>query len=101
MSFNWLDQEYSPCESYSRKLDRRVAADEYPYGYEAMEPAAGHVNQGIIDDHYAKGPEMSQKLPWDYHTTCETHPVPRSAKEMGSFPDSESKLRYPIKSRKI
>ena len=53
MSFNWFDQEISPEESYSRKLDRRVAMDEYPYGYDAMEPAAGHVNQGLINDHYS------------------------------------------------
>ena len=34
MSFNFLDQGYNPEESYSRQLDRRVAMDEHPYGYE-------------------------------------------------------------------
>lgn len=93
MSFNWLDQGVSPEESYSRKLDRRVAADEYPYGYDTQEPCAGYVNQGLINDNYGVQGEMSQKLPWDYNTKAETHPIPRSAKEEGSFPAHESKRR--------
>lgn len=93
MSFNWLDQGVSPEESYSRKLDRRVAADEYPYGYDTQEPCAGYVNQGLIDDVYGVQGEKKQNLPWDYNTKAEAHPIPRSAKEQGSFPDHESKLK--------
>jgi hypothetical protein len=92
MSFNWLDQGVSPEESYSRKLDRRVAMDEYPYGYDSMEPAAGHVNQGLIDDKYGVKSEKAQELPWDYNTKAETPPIPRTAKQEGSFPDHESKM---------
>ena len=94
MSFNWLDQSYNPEESYSRQLDRRVAMDEHPYGYVQGDMAAGHVNQGLINDKYKDNPEMAQKLPWDYQRHAETPKVPRSAKEEGSFPDHESKLRY-------
>jgi hypothetical protein len=93
MSFNWFDQGYGPEESYARQLDRRVAMDEYPYGYEAREPAAGHVNQGLIDDKYIDKPEHSQKLPWDYERHCETPAIPRGDKMQGSFPDHESKLK--------
>lgn len=45
MSFNFLDQGYFPEDSYSRILDRRVADQEYPYGYDTNEPPAGHPNQ--------------------------------------------------------
>lgn len=66
MSFNWFDQGFGPCDSYSRKLDRRVAMDEYPYGYEGEQPPAGHPNgvQGLIDDSYKNTPEKRQKQPW-------------------------------------
>lgn len=67
MSFNFLDQGFMPTESYSRKLDRRVSLDEYPYGYEGLEPSAGHENQGLIDDHYKNGALKPQGLPWQKH----------------------------------
>lgn len=88
-----------PGESYSRKLDRRVAMDEYPYGYDAMEPGAGHVNQGLIDDHYSVSPLTPQRLPWDYQMSDTTPKVPRSSKEMGSFPSSEQKGAYQSKGK--
>ena len=66
MSFNFQDQGFSPCDSYSRKLDRRVAMDEYPYGYEGEVPPAGHPNgmQGLINDEYKNTPGKPQKQPW-------------------------------------
>lgn len=100
MSFNWFDQGVSPEESYSRKLDRRVAMDEYPYGYDSMEPCAGYVNQGLLDDAYGVQSESAQKLPWDYNTKAETHPLPRTAKQLGSFPDHESQLRIKMGRKK-
>ena len=101
MSFNWMDQSYNPEESYSRQLDRRVALDEHPYGYEKGDMAAGHVNrhdsQSTINDKYVDKPEMSQKLPWDYKREANTPHVPRSPREEGSFPDLESKIKYKMK----
>lgn len=99
MSFNFYDQMHFPEDSYSRKLDRRVAMDEYPYGYESMEPGAGHINQGLINDHYEKGNLRRQGLPWDYQTSDTTPKVPRSSREMGSFPSSEVKGAYQAKGR--
>ena len=64
MSFNALDQGYVPEDSYSRMLDRRVAMDEYPYGYIGDEPPAAHVNQGIIDDIYESPKLQKQGRPW-------------------------------------
>ncbi len=66
MSFNWMDQGFSPSESFSRQLDRRVAMDEYPYGYEGEVPPAGHPNgmQGLINDEYKNCKEKRQKQPW-------------------------------------
>lgn len=93
MSFNWLDQNYLPEESYSRQLDRRVGKDEHPYGYEFGDMAAGHVNQGLIDDKYVDKSEVAQDLPWDYQRKCQTPPIPRGDKMQGSFPDHESKLK--------
>jgi hypothetical protein len=99
MSFNFYDQMHVPGESYSRRLDRRVAMDEYPYGYEAMEPGAGHVNQGLIDDRYENDVLKRQILPWDYQMSDTTPKVPRTSTEMGSFPDSEVKGAYQAKGR--
>lgn len=65
MSFNFLDQGFSPCDSYSRKLDRRVAMDEFPYGYEGDTPPQGHANgMGLINDEYNNAREKPQKKPW-------------------------------------
>ena len=99
MSFNFLDQGFNPGESYSRRLDRRVAMDEYPYGYDAMEPGAGHVNQGLIDDRYSNDPLKAQGLPWDYQQSDTTPKVPRTSREMGSFPKSEVKGAYQAKGK--
>lgn len=99
MSFNFLDQGISPEESYSRKLDRRVAMDEYPYGYDSMEPPAGHVNQGLIDDRYSCEGERPQHLPWNYNQSDSAPPVPRISSQMGSFPKSEVKGAYQAKGR--
>ena len=52
MSFNFLDQGYMPEDSYSRQIDRRVAEQEYPYGYVIDEPPAGHVNSLSDAMHY-------------------------------------------------
>jgi hypothetical protein len=60
MSFNFHDQGFIPCDSYSRQLDRRVAMDEYPYGYEAGEPPAGHHNTQMVHK-YKNEKEMRQK----------------------------------------
>jgi len=66
MSFNFYDQGFGPSDSFSRQLDRRVAMDEYPYGYEGEVPPAGHPNgmQGLIDDKYKNTPMRPQKQPW-------------------------------------
>lgn len=66
MSFNYQDQGYQPSESYSRQLDRRVAMDEYPYGYEGEVPPAGHANgMGLVQDDIYKNPVAKpQKKPW-------------------------------------
>jgi hypothetical protein len=45
MSFNYLDQGYVPEDSYSRQLDRRVASQEYPYGYSTGDFPEGHSNR--------------------------------------------------------
>jgi hypothetical protein len=99
MSFNFLDQGFMPEESYSRKLDRRVANDEYPYGYDSMEPGAGHVNQGLIDDRYMCEGERAQLLPWNYNKSPDSPAIPRSASQMGSFPKSEVKGAYQAKGK--
>ena len=66
MSFNIQDQGFMPEDSYSRKLDRRVAMDEYPYGYEGEVPPAGHKNgmEGLINDKYKNTPGKPEKQPW-------------------------------------
>jgi len=65
MSFNSEDQRHIPSDSYSRVLDRRVAMDEYPYGYSEGEPPAGHYNgDGLLNDHYKQGKSEPQKAPW-------------------------------------
>lgn len=65
MSFNFHDQGFDPCDSYSRQLDRRVAMDEYPYGYEGGEPPQGHANgMGLVNDEYKNTPLKKQKKPW-------------------------------------
>ncbi len=99
MSFNFFDQAFIPGESYSRRLDRRVAMDEYPYGYEAMEPGPGHVNQGLINDHYENDPLKQQGLPWQYKSADSTPSVPRSNRQLGSFPASEVKGAYQAKGK--
>ncbi len=68
MSFNFLDQGFVPSDSYSRNLDRRVALDEYPYGYIGDEPPAGYANQGLLNDAYENERLTSQKLPWNNET---------------------------------
>lgn len=64
MSFNFLDQGFLPEDSYSRMLDKRVAMDEYPYGYTGNEPPAGHANHGIQNDHYECPRLKRQGKPW-------------------------------------
>ena len=51
MSFNFYDQGFTPADSYSRCLDRQVAMDEYPYGYDANEPPAGHHNTKMVEQY--------------------------------------------------
>ena len=60
MSFNIRDQGFEPTDSYSRKLDRRVAMDEYPYGYEGEVPPAGYQNDAMVH-HYTNAKEKAQK----------------------------------------
>ncbi len=64
MSFNFLDQGFVPEDSYSRMLDKRVALDEYPYGYVNNEPDAGHSNQGMRDERYESPKLRRQGKPW-------------------------------------
>lgn len=65
MSFNFQDQGFSPTDSYSRILDRRVAMDEYPYGYEGEVPPAGHANgMGLVSDSYKNTPGGPEGKPW-------------------------------------
>lgn len=64
MSFNFFDQGFLPETSYSRELDRRVAMDEYPYGYDGNEPPSAYVNQGIVDRAYKNPISRPQGKPW-------------------------------------
>lgn len=64
MSFNFLDQGFLPEDSYSRVLDRRVARDEYPYGYSGGEPPQGHHNMGYSGEGYHNEPLKPQKMKW-------------------------------------
>ena len=65
MSFNIQDQGFMPEDSYSRLLDRRVAKDEFPYGYSGDAPPQGHANgMGLINDEYKNEPSRPQKQPW-------------------------------------
>lgn len=52
MSFSFFNQAFIPSDSYSRQLDKQVAADEYPYGYDGGEPAANHHNGMPPDEQY-------------------------------------------------
>lgn len=60
MSFNYIDQGFIPGDSYSRNLDRRVAMDEHPYGYEGEVPPAGYQNKEMVQ-HYENPKEKRQK----------------------------------------
>lgn len=60
MSFNFHDQGFIPSDSYSRNLDRRVAMDEHPYGYEGEVPPAGYQNKEMVH-HYQNSVEKKQK----------------------------------------
>lgn len=60
MSFNFHDQGFVPVDSYSRNLDRRVAMDEYPYGYEGEVPPAGYQNTAMVK-HYENAKEKKQR----------------------------------------
>lgn len=60
MSFNYHDQGFIPGDSYSRNLDRRVAMDEHPYGYEGEVPPAGYQNTEMVR-HYQNPVEKRQK----------------------------------------
>lgn len=62
MTFNFYDQQYIPEDSYSRVLDRRVAMDEFPYGYSGGEPPQGHHNTAMRDEHYKK-PKLKRAKP--------------------------------------
>lgn len=64
MSFNFFDQGYVPSDSYSRELDRRVARDEFPYGYDGGEPPQGHHNIGYSDEKYRNEKLKPQKEHW-------------------------------------
>lgn len=65
MSFNFHDQGFIPSDSYSRELDRRVAMDEYPYGYDGEVPPQGYANgMGLVNDEYRNQKERPQKKPW-------------------------------------
>ena len=65
MSFSFFNQGFIPSDSYSRQLDKRVAMDEFPYGYDSGEPPYNHHNTGFLDEHY-KSPtiENEQKTIW-------------------------------------
>ena len=46
MSFNFFDMGHKvPEESYSRQLDRRIACDEFPYGYDTETPSTEYLLQ--------------------------------------------------------
>lgn len=89
MSFNFLDQGYMPEDSYSRILDRRVADQEYPYGYTSNEPPAGHPND-IIDARSYK--DTSHEPQRNLHVDI---PI----KGQKDFPSRESKLRIKMKGK--
>ena len=60
MSFFFFNQGFIPSDSYSRQLDKRVAADEFPYGYDGGEPPQAHHNTGFLDEHYID-PSMTRE----------------------------------------
>lgn len=60
MSFNFNDQGFVASDSYSRNLDRRVAMDEYPYGYDGEVPPAGYQNEAMVK-HYENAKEKPQR----------------------------------------
>lgn len=60
MGFSYFNQGFIPSDSYSRQLDKRVAADEYPYGYDGGEPPADHHNRMPADEDYIN-PSMSRE----------------------------------------
>ncbi len=97
MSFNFLDQGFVSSDSYSRNLDRRVAMDEHPYGYDGDEPPAFYSNQGLINEHYKNEVLEAQSLPWDYNKHDSAPEIPRHPK--ASFPDSEVKGAYQVKKK--
>jgi hypothetical protein len=87
MSFNFLDQGYLPEDSYSRQLDRRVADQEYPYGYTSNEPPAGHPNDRI-DAHAYKDQSLAPQR---------NLPIENTSKGQKDFPSRESKMRMKMK----
>lgn len=52
MSFSFFNQQFIPSDSYSRQLDKQVASDEFPYGYDGGEPPQFHHNVGVNDEGY-------------------------------------------------
>ena len=64
MSFSFFNQGFVPEDSYSRQLDKRVARDEFPYGYDGGEPPQGHANMpplGDADEHYVDPSMVNEK----------------------------------------
>jgi len=60
MSFHYFDQGFIPADSHTRQLDRQVAMDEYPYGYEGDPPKAAYQNTAMVE-HYKNPVEKKQK----------------------------------------
>jgi hypothetical protein len=89
MSFNFLDQGYFPEDSYSRQLDRRVAEQEYPYGYILHEPPAGHPNDRKDAYAYKDDSVHPQR----------GLPSENTSKGQKDFPSRESKMRIPMKGK--
>ena len=54
MSFNIHQMGSLVEESYSRKLDERVAMQEMPYGYDNDPPAYWHENSEALEDQKAQ-----------------------------------------------
>lgn len=54
MEIEVFHMNLGPSESYSRQLDKMVAAQEMPYGYHFSPPPAGHENHEAREQRFKK-----------------------------------------------
>ena len=54
MEIEVFHMNLGPSESYSRQLDKMVAAQKMPYGYHFSPPPAGHENHEAREQRFKK-----------------------------------------------